>query len=191
MYLICYMDRSNISVAQPEIAKAFGLSKSAMGLDSGGVHLGLCAGAGPGRLAGRPVRSEESPDVIMIWWSAAAVMTGAAVGIASLFTRAFLSGLGEAGAFPVASRGMQLWFARSERGRIQGTTHFFSRFAVAITPLVAGSIMLQRSAGAPFSIFSDRSGVHLGGRFQHCCIATTRKTSRRKSALNWPSNSRH
>ena len=32
MYLICYMDRSNISVAQPEIAKAFGLSKGSMGL---------------------------------------------------------------------------------------------------------------------------------------------------------------
>jgi len=32
MYLICYMDRSNISVAQPEIAKAFGLSKTAMSL---------------------------------------------------------------------------------------------------------------------------------------------------------------
>ena len=32
MYLIAYMDRSNISVAQPEIAKEFGLSKSAMGL---------------------------------------------------------------------------------------------------------------------------------------------------------------
>ena len=32
MYLIAYMDRSNISVAQPEIAKEFGLSKSAMGV---------------------------------------------------------------------------------------------------------------------------------------------------------------
>ena len=32
MYLICYMDRSNISVAQPEIAKQFHLTKSAMGL---------------------------------------------------------------------------------------------------------------------------------------------------------------
>ena len=35
MYLICYMDRSNISVAQPEIGRAFGLDKTSMGL----VHL--------------------------------------------------------------------------------------------------------------------------------------------------------
>jgi MFS family permease len=60
-------------------------------------------------------------------------MTGAAMGLYSLFSARFLLGLGEAGAFPVASRGMQLWFPRSERGRIQGTTHFFSRFAVAVT----------------------------------------------------------
>src|ERR1700726_5073549 len=32
MYLITYMDRSNISVAAPSIAKEFGLSKTAMGL---------------------------------------------------------------------------------------------------------------------------------------------------------------
>jgi len=37
---------------------------------------------------------------------------------------------------------MQLWFAPSERGRIQGVTHFFSRFAVAITPLTAGGLMV-------------------------------------------------
>ena len=63
------------------------------------------------------------------------MMTGAALGLGSLFGARFLLGLGEAGAFPVASRGMQLWFPRSERGRIQGTTHFFSRFAVADHPV--------------------------------------------------------
>ena len=31
MYLLTYMDRSNISVAAPAIAKEFGLSKTAMG----------------------------------------------------------------------------------------------------------------------------------------------------------------
>jgi sugar phosphate permease len=91
----------------------------------------------------------------MSWWSIAAVATGAALGLSSLFAARFFLGLGEAGAFPVASRGMQLWFPRSERGRIQGTTHFFSRFAVAVTPLVAGTIMLAFGWRAIFYIFGS------------------------------------
>ena len=91
----------------------------------------------------------------MCWWSVAAMLTGAALGLGSLFAARFLLGLGEAGAFPVASRGMQLWFPRSERGRIQGTTHFFSRFAVAVTPFVAGTIMLAFGWRAIFYIFGS------------------------------------
>jgi sugar phosphate permease len=82
-------------------------------------------------------------------------MTGAALGFGSLFGARFLLGLSESGAFPVASRGMQLWFPRVERGRIQGTTHFFSRFAVAVTPLIAGSIMLAFGWRAIFYIFGS------------------------------------
>ena len=54
---------------------------------------------------------------------------------------------------------MQLWFAPSERGRIQGITHFFSRFAVAITPLVAGAIMLAWGWRAIFYILAAIGGV--------------------------------
>jgi sugar phosphate permease len=71
----------------------------------------------------------------------------------SLFAARFLLGIGESGAFPVASRGMQLWFAPSERGRIQGITHFFSRFAVAITPLTAGGLLIAYGWRVMFYVF--------------------------------------
>src|SRR5580698_7780278 len=142
MYLICYMDRSNISVAQPEIAKEFGLSKTAMGLVLAAFTWAYALGQIPAGWLGDRFGPRKVLAVIMSWWALAAAMTGAALGLYSLFSARFLLGLGEAGAFPVASRGMQLWFPRSERGRIQGTTHFFSRFAVTVTPFVAGTIML-------------------------------------------------
>ena len=41
MYLICYMDRGNISVAAPEIAREFHLSKTQMGLILACFGLGL------------------------------------------------------------------------------------------------------------------------------------------------------
>jgi sugar phosphate permease len=141
MYLICYMDRSNISVAQPEIAADFGLDKASMGLVLSAFTWAYAIGQIPAGWLGDRFGPRKVLTVIMSWWSAAAAITGAAAGMTSLLSARLLLGLGEAGAFPVASRGMQLWFPRSERGRIQGTTHFFSRFAIAITPFVAGNIM--------------------------------------------------
>jgi sugar phosphate permease len=155
MYLITYMDRSNISVAQPEIAKQFGLSKSAMGLVLAAFTWAYALGQVPSGWFGDHFGPKRVLTVIMTLWSATAVMTGAAFGFGSLFGARFLLGLSEAGAFPVASRGMQLWFPRVERGRIQGTTHFFSRFAVAITPLIAGSILLALGWRAIFYIFGS------------------------------------
>ena len=155
MYLICYMDRSNISVAQPEIAKAFGLSKNQMALILSAFTWAYALGQVPAGWLGDRLGPKKVLTVIMSWWSITAMLTGAAVGLGSLFSARFLLGLGEAGAFPVASRGMQLWFPRSERGRIQGTTHFFSRFAVAVTPFIAGSIMLAFGWRAIFYIFGS------------------------------------
>src|ERR1700694_1464260 len=155
MYLITYMDRSNISVAQPEIAKQFGLSKTAMGLVLAAFTGAYARGQVPSGWFGDRFGPKRVLTVIMTLWSATAVMTGAAVGFGSLFGARFLLGLSESGAFPVASRGMQLWFPRVERGRIQGTTHFFSRFAVAVTPLIAGSILLAFGWRSIFYIFGS------------------------------------
>jgi sugar phosphate permease len=155
MYLICYMDRSNISVAQPEIAKQFGLSKSAMGLVLAAFTWAYALGQVPAGWFGDRFGPKKVLTAIMTLWSATAVMTGAAFGFGSLFGARFLLGLSEAGAFPVASRGMQLWFPRVERGRIQGTTHFFSRFAVAVTPFIAGSILLSFGWRAIFYLFGS------------------------------------
>jgi sugar phosphate permease len=91
-------------------------------------------------------------SVVILAISASVSLTGAAIGFGTLLIARLLLGVSEAGAFPVASRGMQMWFARSERGRIQGTTHFFSRFAVAGTPLIAGVIVLAWGWRAAFFV---------------------------------------
>jgi sugar phosphate permease len=155
MYLITYMDRSNISVAQPEIARQFGLSKSAMGLILAAFTWAYALGQIPSGWFGDRFGPKRVLAIIMTLWSATAVMTGAALGFGTLFGARFLLGLSESGAFPVASRGMQLWFPRVERGRIQGITHFFSRFAVAVTPFIAGSILLAFGWRAIFYIFGS------------------------------------
>ena len=153
MYLICYLDRGIISVAQPEIRMTFGLSLGQMGLVLAAFTWAYALGQVPVGWLGDRFGPKKVLSVLLAWTSASAMLTGAAAGFGSLFTARFLLGIGEAGAFPVASRGMQLWFAPSERGRIQGITHFFSRFAVAITPLTAGGVMLAYGWRTMFYVF--------------------------------------
>jgi sugar phosphate permease len=66
----------------------------------------------------------------------------AMAGSAGLFIAIrFLFGIGEAGAFPSATRAMQLWYPREERGFVQGVTHSASRAGAAIAPPIVVGIM--------------------------------------------------
>ena len=153
MYLICYLDRGIISVAQPEMRQAFGLTLGQMGLVLAAFTWAYAIGQIPVGWLGDRFGPKRVLSVLIAWTSTSAILTGAALGLNSLFAARFLLGIGESGAFPVASRGMQLWFAPSERGRIQGVTHFFSRFAVAITPLTAGSLLVAYGWRMMFYVF--------------------------------------
>src|SRR5260370_28478695 len=104
MYLITYMDRSNISVAASAITKEFGLSKTAMGFVFSAFAWAYALGQFPGGWLGDRIGPRKVLTVIMFWCAAAAALTGAAGGIVSLFGARFLLGLGEAGAVPRGPR---------------------------------------------------------------------------------------
>ncbi len=142
-YMISYIDRGNISVAAPEIMKDFHITKTSMGLALSVFAVAYAIGQVPGGwLADR-----FGPRKVLtaIGWGVgiAPILNGLAVGMNSLVGARLFLGLAEAGGFPVSTRGMQMWFARSERGRIQGIVHLFSRLAVVVTPGVAAFIMIH------------------------------------------------
>ncbi len=141
MYMITYMDRSNISIAAPEIAREFGFSKTEMALFFSAFAWAYAAGQVPGGWLADFFGPKKVLLAIVPFWSLMTAATAWAWGATSLFVVRFAFGLGEAGAFPTASRAMQLWFPKSERGFVQGMTHCFSRLAIAITPLVAVVIL--------------------------------------------------
>jgi sugar phosphate permease len=152
MYMVTYMDRGNISIAAPAITKEFGLSKTALGLVFSAFVIAYAIGQIPGGWLGDKFGPRRVLLTIIPLWSLMVMATGITVGVTSLIGTRFFLGLFEAGAFPIATRGMQLWFPKSERGRIHGVTHSFSRFAVAVTPLIAVSIMLALGWRAIFYI---------------------------------------
>lgn len=141
MYLITYMDRTNISVAAPAMAEEFGLSKTEFGIVFSAFLWAYSIGQIPGGWLADRFGARKVLLFIVPFWSLMTVATAFAVGRTSLIFTRFVFGLGEAGAFPTATRAMQLWFPQSERGLVQGVTHSFSRFAVAIVPFIAVSIM--------------------------------------------------
>jgi sugar phosphate permease len=142
MYMITYIDRSNISVAAPAIAKELSLSKVELGLVFSAFIWAYAIGQIPGGWLADRFGPRRVLLIIVPFWSLMTSATAFATGMSSLFGIRFVFGLGEAGAFPTASRAMQLWFPRSERGLVQGVTHCLSRFAVVITPVASVQLML-------------------------------------------------
>jgi sugar phosphate permease len=141
MYMITYMDRSNISIAAPAIAKEFGFSKTEIALLFSAFAWAYAAGQVPGGWLADYFGPKRVLLAIVPFWSLMTAATAWGFSLVSFFTIRFAFGLGEAGAFPTASRAMQLWFPKSERGLVQGVTHCFSRLAIAVTPLIAVLIM--------------------------------------------------
>jgi sugar phosphate permease len=141
MYMITYMDRSNISIAAPAIAGEFGFSKTQIALLFSAFAWAYAAGQVPGGWLADYFGPKRVLLAIVPYWSLMTAATAWGAGATSFFTIRFAFGLGEAGAFPTASRAMQLWFPKSERGFVQGVTHCFSRLAIAVTPLFAVAIM--------------------------------------------------
>jgi sugar phosphate permease len=137
MYMITYMDRSNISIAAPSIAKEFGFSKTEMALLFSAFAWAYAVGQIPGGWLADYFGPKRVLLAIVPFWSLMTAATGWGFSLVSFFTIRFAFGLGEAGAFPTASRAMQLWFPKSERGLVQGVTHCFSRLAIAVTPFLA------------------------------------------------------
>lgn len=141
MYLITYLDRVNISTAAPLISKEFGFNKLTMGLIFSAFVWAYAIFQVPGgwlsdRLGPRGVLAG-----VVGYWSLMTVATGAAFSAVSFIVIRFLFGVGEAGAFPGATRAMQMWYPRRERGFVQGITHSASRFGAAIAPPLVVLIM--------------------------------------------------
>src|SRR5947208_9392500 len=143
MYLITYLDRVNLSTVAPVISKEFNFDKSTMGFIFSAFAWSYALFQVPGGWIGDRFGPRRVLTVIVSYWSAMTALTSLATGAVSFFVIRFLFGIGEAGAFPVATRAMQLWYPRRERGLAQGVTHSASRLGAAITPPIVLTIMLN------------------------------------------------
>ncbi|HZS43643.1 MAG TPA: MFS transporter [Blastocatellia bacterium] len=134
MYLITYMDRMNLSIIAPIISKEFSFDKITMGIIFSAFSWSYMIFQIPCGYLGDRFGPRRTLGIFTFYWS---VLTATIVGAWSKtsfwFARFFL-GIGEAGAFPTATRALTQWVPPTERAFAQGLTHAFSRLGAAITP---------------------------------------------------------
>jgi len=153
MYLVTYMDRVNISAAAPIIRQEFGFDKITMGIIFSMFTWGYAMFQVPGGWLGDKFGPKNVLTTIVTYWSIMTAATAHCVGVLSFSIVRFLFGIGEGGAFPTATRAMQMWFTRSERGIVQGVTHSASRLGAAIVPPITVAIIQAFGWRAVFYIF--------------------------------------
>jgi sugar phosphate permease len=142
MYLITYLDRVIISNTAPEIRTEFGFDQKTMGWIFGSFVLAYALFQVPGGRLSERFGPRAVLAGLVAYWSLMTAAVGLAGSAPAFMILLFLLGVGEAGAFPGATRAMQMWFPRRERGFAQGFTHSASRFGAAIAPPIIGAIIL-------------------------------------------------
>lgn len=152
-YLITYMDRVVIATAAPSIQEEFSLSNVTMGWIFSAFQIGYALFQLPGGWLGDRFGPRRALTAIVVWWSTFTALTTAAWSAASMVVIRFLFGMGEAGAFPIATRSLSRWMLPSERGWAQGITHAGARLGGAVTPVLVVFLIHHLGWRGPFLIF--------------------------------------
>ena len=141
MYLITYVDRTNMSTAAPNMRKDLGLSLTQLGMAFSAFGYAYAVFQIVGGYLGDRFGARLTLAVCGLVWAVATILTGLASGLVSLFFIRLLLGVGEGATFPTATRAMQYWVAKDRRGWAQGVTHAFARAGNALTPPVVVVLM--------------------------------------------------
>jgi sugar phosphate permease len=132
--MITYMDRQVLATTRPAIMEELGISLTAMGWVTFAFRMAYALFQVPGGWLGDTIGARRALTMVVSWWSAFTALTALAWSATSMIVIQVFFGLGEAGAFPIATRSLSRWMRPTERGFAQGITHAGSRLGGAITP---------------------------------------------------------
>lgn len=152
-YMITYMDRVNLASAVPVIQRDLGFSMITIGWIFAAFRWGYAFFQIPGGWMGDRIGGRRALSLVVVWWSIFTSLTAFAWNAFSMGVCRFLFGMGEAGAFPIATRSLSGWMLPTERGFAQGLTHAASRVGAALTPPLVVLLMVRFGWRTPFFLF--------------------------------------
>ena len=154
LYMITYLDRVLLSTAMPSIQKEFGFSVISVGWILACYNLAYALFQIPGGWMGDRFGPRAALAGVVLWWSFFTASTALTWSMPSMAICLFLFGMGEAGAFPIATRSLSRWILPAERGFAQGATHAGSRLGSAITPVLVAFLIVMYGWRRPFFLFA-------------------------------------
>src|SRR2546423_585423 len=107
---VTYLDRVCISRTADDMRRDLGLTKVQMGFVFSAFTIAYALFEIPTGAWGDRIGPRRVLTRIVVWWSSFTIATAAAFNYASLLAVRFFFGMGEAGAFPNASKTISRWF---------------------------------------------------------------------------------
>ncbi|NVN10890.1 MFS transporter [Nguyenibacter vanlangensis] len=148
MYMLAFLDRTNVGMAKQALADTLGLSPVSFALGAGIFFVGYALCEVPSNLILHRVGARRWMARIMISWGLIAACTMFVKGGMSFVALRFVLGVAEAGFFPGVILYLTYWFPPEERARVIG--HFYVGYALALvlgTPLSGLLLAMDRIGG--------------------------------------------
>jgi ACS family tartrate transporter-like MFS transporter len=146
MYVICYLDRANLSFANLRMSADLGFSDRIYGLGSGIFFLGYVLFEIPGAIIVERWSARKWMARIMISWGIVTILTGFIHSARQFYLARFFLGVAEASFFPGIIVYLTHWFRSSDRAKAIG---FF--YAAVPAASVVGSLMASWLLGIHWS----------------------------------------
>lgn len=141
VYIISFMDRTNISYAFAGIGQEFNVGKADQGFAGGIFFIGYTLFQIPGGWLATHWSAKKSIGIMILLWGSAAIWCGLARSFDELVLARFVLGLAEGGVWPATLVLINNWFPMSERARAY--SFWMTNLAIAsiITQPVSGFIV--------------------------------------------------
>ncbi|MFI9503448.1 MFS transporter [Nocardia sp. NPDC052566] len=141
IYVICYIDRTNISFALPHLESDMGLTKAQQGLASGIFFWGYLLLQIPGGYMAERWSARRWIAILMVLWSVAAMAQGFTNSIGQLLLARFLLGVAEGGVQPALIATIRAWFPFAERSRAYAIFKLYTPIAAIVAAPFSGIIL--------------------------------------------------
>src|SRR5215471_14594216 len=151
--LVMFLDRACVGTATPIIMREFHLDKITMGWSVSAFNWTYALFQIPGGWLADRFGSRIVLAAAVTWWSVFTAATGGAFNGISLAVTRGLFGVGEAAAWPTASRSLLRWLPVEQRAFGQGFQHSGSRLGAAFAPALVVFLIARSSWRTVFYVF--------------------------------------